>query len=101
MSDLIKGMRYFHICAMGTCKNPGIHVTKSGECYCNKCVVRYVIKYGIDDFWPHGVNEVIKIYNNAIKVQESEQKERMMQNVWEREERDAHRPIRERSHRKK
>ena len=102
MSDSVKGMRYFHICSIGTCKNPGLYPTKYGETFCKKCVVKYITKVGgVSDFWPHGIEEVIEVYNTAVKNQESEQKERMLQNMWDKEEREAKRPIKAKHHRKK
>jgi hypothetical protein len=101
MSDLIKGLRYFHVCSMGTCKSPGLYPTKNGDCFCKKCVVKYVGQNGLRDFWPHGLDEIIEIYNHAISIQENENKERLEQRTWEKYERDMNRPTRVKSHRKK
>ena len=62
----IKGIRHFHVCSMGSCKNGGMYQTKNGETYCRKCVIRYVSEYGTIDFWPHFLEEIVDIYNKKI-----------------------------------
>ena len=61
MADLVRGMRHFHVCSMGSCKKPGFYATKNGCAYCEKCTIKYVIRYGVSDFWPHHIPHVIEI----------------------------------------
>ena len=101
MSELVKGLRYFHICAMGDCKNPGLYSTKYGECYCKKCVVKYINENkGISDFWPHGVEEVVEVYNAAVAAEETRRKEAELEGMWNKIDKDAKKPILKKSRKK-
>lgn len=100
MKDSVKGMRYFHVCSMGDCKNPGIYPTKNGDCFCKRCVVKHITANGLRDFYPHGLDDLIEHYNHAISIQRVEKKERMLENMWDKQEREATSPPKNKPHRK-
>ena len=83
MSDLMKGIRYFHICGFGDCKRAGYYQSKNGESYCDRCLIKIIDRYGIKEFGPHMMRDIVRIYNNNLFYREKIRIERELNKSWD------------------
>ncbi len=67
---------------MGACKKGGVYQTKDGQCYCERCMIKYVNRYEISDFWPHYREAIEDCINRDKKRQEIERYRREICEKW-------------------